>query len=266
MFNDDSNENFIESINSASPIDAIFISQHPNNKLDLVQLTNKIKNDQNLKNIPLILLISRFKRDNIDKDLEMKFAKIISKPARDVNLFNALLEVFEVIETKGKQTPGKLEEIIKNGKRVLVCDDNKINLRVAEMFLGKVGYEVDCVENGQEGVNKFLHIKYDIVLMDCQMPIMDGFVATKTIRDIEKERGSKRKIPIIALTGNVTEADKKMCFDNGMDDFLTKPVMRDRLFEIVNYWLEEEKEGTIKGPVNKLIAPSDDHNTSPKQS
>ena len=124
-------------------------------------------------------------------------------------------------------------EIVKNGIKILLCEDNIVNSRVAVSLLTKIGYEVESASDGQEGVNKFLNVKYDAILMDCQMPIMDGFAATRKIRAIEFEQnqkgGTHHTIPIIALTANVSDTDKQMCFEAGMNEFTTKPIRRDEL-------------------------------------
>jgi CheY-like chemotaxis protein len=125
--------------------------------------------------------------------------------------------------------------------KILVCEDNAVNSKVAVRLLTRIGYEVESASDGQEGVNKFLNVKYDAILMDCQMPIMDGFAATKKIRAIEFEQNQKRgthhAIPIIALTANAQLRDRDDCFASGMDDFLDKPIEIRALQEALARWL-----------------------------
>jgi len=121
-------------------------------------------------------------------------------------------------------------------KRILLAEDNKINSKVAARQLQKLGYEVDTAMNGQEAVDAMEHTTYGLVLMDCQMPVMDGFEATRTIRRMEKT-GSSRKIPIIAMTANFSEEDRERCKQAGMDDFITKPVKIKVLGELVGKWM-----------------------------
>ena len=219
--------------NSASGQNAIIISHHKTDKFDISWMIEKIKNDEMLKNIPIILLISKYGKNNCDESLLAKFDHVVGKPIGKINLVNALLKAFGIEPTSNPNQPlegksGETAAVVKNGMRVLLCDDLEINRRVAMMLLNNLGYEVDFVENGQDGINKFLNVKYDLIFMDCQMPIMDGFATTKKIRDIERKSNAKHNynhhIPIVALTGNVTEQDKKVCFDVGMDDFITKPI------------------------------------------
>jgi signal transduction histidine kinase/PleD family two-component response regulator len=229
-------------IKNNSQNDLIIISHHITDKFDLAKLTDRIQSDETLKNIPLILLISRFNKSRVAEALLAKFTKIINKPIRDKNISKSLLETFGIIQTKINSSPTNQDEIIKNGIKVLVCEDNEVNLKVVINLLNKLGYEVDFAENGQEGVNKFLHIDYDVILMDCQMPIMDGFVATKKIRNIEREQNKKNPVPIIALTANIGDKDKKLCFNAGMDDFATKPVRRDEIDKTIKHWVLDPKK------------------------
>ncbi|SBT12770.1 hybrid sensor histidine kinase/response regulator [Vibrio celticus] len=123
---------------------------------------------------------------------------------------------------------------------VLVVEDSRVNQQVAKMMLKKLGFEVDIADNGEIGVEKFKANEYEMIFMDCQMPILDGFEATKQIRALEE--GSSKHIPIVALTANVVQRDKHLCFDVGMDEFLPKPVNQGKLREIVASFLSKETE------------------------
>ena len=112
--------------------------------------------------------------------------------------------------------------------RVLVAEDNEINQMVACKFLQKLGYKVEVVRTGREAVDALSQSTYDVILMDCQMPEMDGFEATRQIRLMEADRQIRRPI-IIALTGNVGLEDEQRCQESGMDDYLAKPVTMDAL-------------------------------------
>ena len=123
---------------------------------------------------------------------------------------------------------------------VLVVEDSRVNQQVAKMMLKKLGFEVDIADNGEIGVEKFQANEYEMIFMDCQMPVLDGFEATKQIRALEE--GSSKHIPIVALTANVVQRDKHLCFDVGMDEFLPKPVNQGKLREIVASFLSKETE------------------------
>ncbi len=107
--------------------------------------------------------------------------------------------------------------------KILVVDDNPINRRIARSFLERVGYDVATAEDGQDAIDHLLANPCDAVLMDCQMPRMDGFEATRHIRGLELERGAERT-PILALTAGAFQGGAKRCREAGMDGYLSKPV------------------------------------------
>jgi signal transduction histidine kinase len=120
------------------------------------------------------------------------------------------------------------------GALVLLVEDNAINRLVGQRMLEKLGYRVRCVVDGQEAIEAVGAGGYDLVLMDCQMPEMDGFEATQAIRAREDPQ---RRIPIIALTASAMESDRARCLRAGMDDFMSKPIKRDDLAKVLDKWL-----------------------------
>ncbi|MGF1823526.1 response regulator [Vibrio splendidus] len=135
--------------------------------------------------------------------------------------------------------------------KVLVVEDSRVNQQVAKMMLKKLGFEVDIADNGKIGVEKFQANEYEMIFMDCQMPVLDGFEATKQIRALEE--GSSQHIPIVALTANVVQRDKHLCFDVGMDEFLPKPVNQGKLREIVASFLSKESDSTKEEDEQKIV-------------
>ncbi|OYT72458.1 MAG: hypothetical protein CFK48_02775 [Armatimonadetes bacterium CP1_7O] len=129
--------------------------------------------------------------------------------------------------------PHSLPEAFPN-KRILLVEDNEVNRKVAVRLLGKLQLEVEIAVNGLEAVQKATENAYDLILMDCQMPEMDGYEATRTLR----ERGIHT--PIIALTANALEGDREKCLACGMNDYLSKPIQADKLRETLAQWLEDE--------------------------
>lgn len=113
-------------------------------------------------------------------------------------------------------------------KKVLLAEDNLINQKVAAASLKNLGFEVDIAENGQVAVEKFKTNAYDLILMDIQMPVMDGITATKAIRQIEKEKKLSNPVHIIAITANSLKDDRMKCIEAGMDDYLSKPFNMDK--------------------------------------
>ncbi len=120
------------------------------------------------------------------------------------------------------------------GRRILVVDDNPVNRQVAQRMLEKLGCQVDIAENGQEAVTMLRSTSYALVLMDCEMPQMNGYQATQQIRAME---GAGRRTPIVALTACTTRIERQSCIDCGMDDFLSKPLRAQLLSETLGRWL-----------------------------
>lgn len=116
-------------------------------------------------------------------------------------------------------------------------EDDKDNQTLVKKILLKKGYAVDVAENGQEAAEAVKKIHYDLILMDIYMPIMDGFEATKKIRQWE-DRHKLERCPIIALTAHAIKGYRDQCLENGMDDYITKPVRKKLMFETINNWLE----------------------------
>ena len=112
--------------------------------------------------------------------------------------------------------------------KLLLVDDNPLNQRLMEVMLRK-DYEITIANNGQEAVELFSRSRFDAVLMDIMMPIMDGFEATAKIREFEATNGIEQRTPIVAITGNSFDNDRQKCLDCGMDEYLTKPFVVDEL-------------------------------------
>jgi len=115
---------------------------------------------------------------------------------------------------------------------ILLVEDNQVNQLVATSLLRKLGHRADSAENGQEAIQALEQKHYDMVLMDCQMPVMDGYEATRRIR----QNPAWKDLPIIAVTANVMQGDREDCLASGMNDYITKPYRRDELRAVINRW------------------------------
>ncbi len=131
--------------------------------------------------------------------------------------------------------PGAAEGVPReyNGRTILVVEDNRINQKVLSHQLINLGYAIEVAENGEEAVEKVRNRRYDLIFMDVQMPVMDGFQATQEIRSLGQHSSS---IPIVAVTANAFQSEREKCFSSGMDDYLTKPVDKERLQEALERW------------------------------
>jgi CheY-like chemotaxis protein len=123
--------------------------------------------------------------------------------------------------------------------RILLAEDNVVNRTVALIQLKKLGHQADTAQTGREAVTAHAKQAYALILMDCEMPDMDGFEATREIRRAE---GSTRRTPIVAMTASVRPEDRQKCVDAGMDDFITKPVNNEVLRSTLDRWLKPPHE------------------------
>ena len=124
----------------------------------------------------------------------------------------------------------EVENIVAKSERILLVEDNRVNQKVASVMLKKAGYSYEIADNGQIAVDMYRKDNsYDVILMDCMMPVKDGFTATREIREHEQSFGLN-KTPIIALTASVIDDDIQKCYDSGMDGYVAKPVRKDKLF------------------------------------
>jgi CheY-like chemotaxis protein len=128
--------------------------------------------------------------------------------------------------------------------RVLLAEDNPVNQKVALIMLQKLGISVDVAATGVEALDALIGVSYDLILMDCQMPEMDGYEATRRIR--ERERG-KRRIPVVAMTANAMVGDREKCLEAGMDDHIPKPVRKDALHLALCRWLPAGAMPSLEG-------------------
>jgi len=211
--------------------------------MDGLELGRRIKADPALESTPLIMVTALGNRGVAAQLKDLGFAGYVSKPVRQSQLYDCIAQVLG----GGKQASESFAAVTcqgaagsdKSGVHILLAEDNIINQKVAQSILGKLGYKADVAANGLEAVRALELIDYDIVLMDCQMPEMDGFQATAMIRSPES-KVLNHKVPIIAMTANAMKGDRENCIKAGMDDYLSKPVKKDGLAAILETWLKQE--------------------------
>jgi CheY-like chemotaxis protein/HPt (histidine-containing phosphotransfer) domain-containing protein len=166
------------------------------------------------------------------------YAQSLLKPVRQSQLFDA---VIDALQLPGQKTApaAKTTEVSLNycGKRILVVEDNKVNQKVILSQLAKFQLKPHLANNGQAALELLERQTYDLVLMDCQMPIMDGYEATRTLREREITAGGNSPTPIAALTAHASAEEREKCLSAGMDDYLSKPVSRAALAAVLERWL-----------------------------
>ncbi len=222
----DSGDAAIALLQTDAAIDlAIVDMQMP--EMDGVMLSKAIAELEHRQQLPLILLTSLGKFA-LNADEECLFETTLSKPLRQSQLYNALLKIFQTSPTKIVASPKKArtnpllpqKDENPNSNRLLLAEDNLINQKVALQIIRVLGYSADVAQDGEE-VLKLLETKsYDLILMDVQMPNLDGLEATRIIR----ERYPERNIHIVAMTANAMSSDRENCLASGMDDYLSKPI------------------------------------------
>ncbi len=204
---------------------------------DGLQLAQAIRSDARLTATPLLMLTSLDSTLGEPEVARLNLAGCLTKPIRQSRLYDAILQAI----SHGKQaalhttTPATIPESSGlsplQGRRVLVTDDNEINQLVAIETLHNVGMQTATASNGREAFEAVQRERFDLVLMDCEMPELDGFAATAAIRQWEKQQGVARPVPIIALTANAIEGDRQRCLAAGMNAYVTKPLDRQKLME-----------------------------------
>lgn len=206
--------------------------------MDGVQLAQLIRQQDNISETQMVLLTSQARRGDAKKMQAIGFHGFITKPINQSDLYNALLQIAG-LEDARLITRHTAHELNLFNAHVLVVEDNITNQLVAQGMLAKFGLKVSIANNGKEAVDALTANRYDLVFMDCQMPIMDGFQATTTIRNTNSNV-QQHDIPIIAMTANAMAEDKAHCLASGMNDFIAKPVSPTELHQALNNWLADQ--------------------------
>ena len=205
--------------------------------MDGEQTARAIKSDPALKETRIIILTSMGQRGDAARLERLGCSGYLLKPVKQQMLFDAVVAVLNQKEDQGPGfiTRHILKEKRKPGQRILLAEDNPINQKLAVILLQKAGFSVDAVDTGVQALEKSGEHPYLALLMDVQMPEMDGLEATRLIRKRELETG--QHIPIIAMTAHAMQGDRERCLDAGMDDYVTKPLEPKVLFNALDRWL-----------------------------
>jgi len=201
-----------------------------------------IKSDPAIKEAKIIILTSMGQRGDAARLLALGCSGYLLKPVKMQMLLEALGSVIgENIEKPTLVTQHSISEKVRQDQRVLLAEDNPVNQKLAVLLMQKAGYSIDVADNGNMAVDMVKNGKYSLVFMDVQMPEMDGLEATQAIRQWEGE-GDRGHIPIIAMTASAMKGDKEMCLEAGMDDYVSKPLKPEFLFNTMKKWLSGQKE------------------------
>ncbi|MBL0700355.1 MAG: response regulator [Desulfosarcina sp.] len=206
------------------------------------------------KDLPVIALSSISGRD-AERFEEAGFDGFFAKPIRREKLYRMMERILGAGKNQREKglilepkisTRYSIREEMKHSTSILLAEDNPVNQKLAKMMLTKAGYEVEVANNGKEALEKYTDSpdKFDLIFMDIQMPEMDGFEATRKIRKWENNNPSAQQIkgiPIVAMTANAMKGDREMCLEAGMDDYVTKPIKREIVFDVLEKQILESK-------------------------
>lgn len=220
--------------------------------MDGETLGTTIKDSPTLRDTIMVMMTTVGNRGDAARFRQLGFAAYLVKPVKQSLLYDCLATIcYGQQRPSGRQKPHivtrhTLAENRRRKVRLLLAEDNVINQKVAVKMLEKLGYRTEAVANGLEAVKALELIPYDLVLMDCQMPDMDGFEATRMIRS-PQSAVLKHDVPIIAMTANAMKGDRERCLEAGMDDYVPKPVNPQTLADTVGKWLAKiEDEQTTQ--------------------
>ncbi|MBW2408383.1 MAG: PAS domain S-box protein, partial [Deltaproteobacteria bacterium] len=220
--------------------------------MDGIEASRQIKNHTGLTKIPAIIMVTAYGREEVMQQVEqVGLNGFLIKPVSPSVLFDASMQAFgEAVpeESRAGRRDQKEAEMLENlqGVHVLLVEDNKINQQVASEILQGAGLTVSLADDGQEAVDAIQKNEYDAVLMDVQMPVMDGYTATKTIRNLDSE---SRNVPIIAMTAHAMAGDEDKSLQAGMNGHITKPIDPDQLFSTLQKWIKPgEKRSLAQQP------------------
>jgi CheY-like chemotaxis protein len=262
--------------------------------MDGIEASRRIKNHTGLSKIPAIILVTAYGREEVMQQAdEVGLEGFLLKPVNPSMLFDTIMQAFgeAVPETsRVAQRHEQEAEALKHiqGARLLLVEDNEINQQVAKEILEGAGLNVTLANNGQEGVNAVKENEYDAVLMDIQMPVMDGYQATRKIREWEQEiRGQRTEVrsqkaedrvqtsnlqpptsslPIIAMTAHAMAGDEDKSLQAGMNGHVTKPIDPDQLFATLQKWIKpcekrvqrQQPEISVEGPEAAQAIPEEE--------
>jgi len=233
------------------PFDLVILDmQMPH--MDGMDVARLIRKDRAINGAKIVMLnLMGFQVDAVG--MEEKSTIYLTKPVRQLDLYSSMVTLI-----KGEHLEKSLlirgdslkKELITFNAKALLAEDNIINQQVSMGILCKLGCRVDLALDGLEALTALSGNSYDIIFMDCQMPRMDGYIATMEIRRLEsREQQNGKRVPIIALTANALSGDQEQCLAAGMDDYISKPFKRDEIVKIMKRWLPDNlQSATLHDP------------------
>ena len=214
-------------------------------EIDGIGVATELRRRSELDDCRIIMLSSAGRPDDMALCHDLGIARCLTKPVKQSDLLDAIVDVCSENAPAKRASVKSTESPADHGKslRILLAEDGLINQRVATGFLESRGHRVRVANNGREAVEAWREEQFDVILMDVQMPEMDGFEATSQIRRQETELGTHQRI--VAMTANAMKGDRERCIEAGMDDYVSKPFQADELFAAINACVPATEESSI---------------------
>jgi two-component system sensor histidine kinase/response regulator len=207
-----------------------------------IELAERIKADPDLRKVGLVMVTAYDGAKRGEAAIAAGYSSYLPKPVRHAQLFDCVAKAVGALDDaatgRGDGSNEHTVDVVEAAarpERILLVEDQPVNQRLVVQQLKKLGFAARAVANGQLALNALAYERFDLVLMDCHMPVMDGFEATRMIRKSELHTG--RRVPIVAMTANARREDREACLGAGMDDYLAKPVMIDQIRAKIATWL-----------------------------
>lgn len=233
----------LERLNKGDSIDVVIVDFKPNNLDQYLAFAQQVRSNPATENIALICLTTGSQRGDAQKAKQHGYHAYLTKPIKQSHLYHTLIMVKDI--RKGRIysddriiSKHVVDEVFAGHRRILVAEDNRVNQKVISRVLTNAGAMCDVVENGRLAVEAFKAHDYDLILMDCLMPEMDGYLATEAIRRLEP---AGKRIPIIAITADAFADNRQKCQAAGMDDFIYKPFKVEVVVETLKRILDKQK-------------------------
>jgi CheY-like chemotaxis protein len=218
--------------------------------IDGLETCQSLRAMKHLEGTPILILTSV---SFLGRRRELDAAGVdgqLTKPVKQTQLRAHILAALGVQESLGPREPERHSVLVseygrsagsdQRKARVLLVEDNAVNQRIGAALLSRAGFKCEIANDGREALSALERMPFDLVLMDCQMPVMDGYTATAELRDRERRTGDH--IPVIAMTANVMDGDRERCLASGMDDYVAKPVVSKELYAKIEHWLGQRSD------------------------
>ncbi|MCR4396273.1 MAG: response regulator, partial [Candidatus Saccharicenans sp.] len=221
-------------------------------EMDGFELIRKVKEIEEARQVPIIILTSADRVGDLHQARELGVQAYLVKPVRPSDLLDTIMAIKGTAEAEPKLEVPITEHTLPEFRRkyhILLAEDNPVNQKVAIHLLQKKGHRVTVAENGRQALEFLEKEKFDLVLMDVQMPEMDGFEATRQIR--QQEKASGEHLPIVAMTAHAMKGDREKCLEAGMDDYVAKPLYPEQLYRAI------ERAIALKQDIGKRESPGE---------